>query len=75
MQKELLTLLVTALAQIDTDSALLNILKDNEAPGALIEALTKVYGKIDTANVAYHMETLKDVAPPSNYYNVIALCE
>ena len=75
MQNELLEILVTALAQIDTDSALLNILKDNETPGALIEALTKVYGKIDTTSVSQHMEALTMAAPPSNYQNVIALCD
>ena len=75
MQNELLAVLVTALAQMGTDSALLNILKEHKTPGTLMEALTKVYGKVDTPSISQHLEALNMLAVPTTFQGVIALCD
>ena len=74
MQDELLAVLVTSLAQMGTDSALMNILKEHKTPGTLMEALTKVYGKIDTPSISQHLEALNLLPVPTTFQGVIALC-
>ena len=75
MQDELLAVLVTSLAQMGTDSALLNILKEHKTPGTLMEALTKVYGKIDTPSISQHLEALNLLPVPTTFQGVITLCD